>query len=39
MPELFRTQWVRTYATDGSEEQRCQRIAAFLDGQLGPEED
>ena len=39
VPELFRMQWVRAYAEDGSDEQRCQRIATFLDGQLGPEED
>ena len=39
VPELFRMQWVSAYATDGSDEQRCQRIATFLDGQLGPEED
>ncbi len=39
VPELFRMQWVRAYADDGSDEQRCQRIATFLDGQLGPEED
>jgi len=39
VPELFRTQWVRMHAADGSDEQRCARMAAFLDGQLGPEEE
>ena len=33
--QLFRCDWLRTYAEDGSDEERCARIKAFIDEQLG----
>ena len=35
VPQLFRNAWVQSYAEDGSDEERCARIAAFVRLQLG----